>query len=161
MPYVIYRFHWVAVAHSSHNRRAHFPQPSCAQVAGATRIEHHCGTLKRNGKNQRHHDSSADTAPTFPVQWASLFLPRIFLGTASGQFLRPAASRLLLSRFRPYTVGFPPGKQPLALEAAALAFGCPRKMGQKKRKQNVTWNSFGLRLPADVSDIRAWLVLRW
>jgi transposase len=40
---------------------------------------------------------------------------------------------LLLSRFCPYTtIGFPPIKQPLALEAAALAFGCPRKMGQKK-----------------------------
>src|SRR5438094_7394460 len=38
----------------------------------------------------------------------------------------------MLSRFRPYTIGFPPIKQPLALEAVALAFGCPRKMGQKK-----------------------------
>jgi hypothetical protein len=28
--------------------------------------------------------SSADTAPIFPVQQASLFLPLIFLGTASG-----------------------------------------------------------------------------
>jgi hypothetical protein len=28
--------------------------------------------------------SSADTAPTFPVQQASLFLPLIFLGVASG-----------------------------------------------------------------------------
>jgi hypothetical protein len=27
---------------------------------------------------------SADTAPTFPVQQAALFLPRIFSGTASG-----------------------------------------------------------------------------
>jgi hypothetical protein len=25
----------------------------------------------------------------------------------------------------------------------------------------VKWNSFGLRLPADVSDIRPWFVLRW
>jgi hypothetical protein len=30
------------------------------------------------------------------------------------------------------TIGFPPIKQPLALEAEAFAFGCPRKMGQKK-----------------------------
>ena len=29
------------------------------------------------------------------------FFATLFLGTASGQFLRPAASRLLLSRFRP------------------------------------------------------------
>src|SRR6266404_6898800 len=28
--------------------------------------------------------------------------------------------------------GFPPIKQPFALEAEAIAFGCPRKMGQKK-----------------------------
>src|SRR6266478_8358675 len=52
-------------------------------------------------------------------QLAILFLPHIFLGTASGQFLRPAASRLLLSRFLPYPIGFHPIKQPLALEAAA------------------------------------------
>jgi hypothetical protein len=58
-----------------------------------------------------------------------LFLPLIFLGTASGSFLRPAASRLLLSRFHPYTIGFPPIKQLLALEAGAFVFGCPRKMG--------------------------------
>jgi hypothetical protein len=32
---------------------------------------------------------------------ADLFLPVIFLGTASDSFLRPAASRLLLSRFLP------------------------------------------------------------
>jgi hypothetical protein len=39
------------------------------------------------------------------------------------------ASRLLLSRFRPYTIGFPPIKQPLALEAEAVAFGCPNSKG--------------------------------
>jgi hypothetical protein len=42
-----------------------------------------------------------------------------------------AASRLLLSRFRPYTIAFPPIKQALALGAEALALGCPRKMLQK------------------------------
>src|SRR5256885_1409702 len=67
----------------------------------------------------------------------AFFCP-IFLGTASGQFLRPAASRPLLSRFRPYTtIGFPPIKQPLALEAAALAFGCPEKWGRKRRHFHV------------------------
>ena len=35
------------------------------------------------------------------------------------------------------SIGFPPIKQPVALEAAALAFGCPRKMGQKKRHFHV------------------------
>jgi hypothetical protein len=49
----------------------------------------------------------------------------------------PAASRLLLSRFRPYTIGFPPIKQPLALEAEALAFGCPKKMEQEKGENSV------------------------
>jgi hypothetical protein len=38
------------------------------------------------------------------------FFSRSFFWTASGQFLRPAAS-WLLSRFRPYTIGFPPIKQ--------------------------------------------------
>src|ERR1700741_1164083 len=33
-------------------------------------------------------------------------------------------------------IGFPPIKQPLASEAAALAFGCPRKMGHKKEKNS-------------------------
>src|SRR6185437_570938 len=56
-----------------------------------------------------------------------------FLGTASGLFLRPAASRLLLSRFLAEDQGVPPGMQPLALEAVALALGCPRKWGRKRR----------------------------
>ncbi len=30
------------------------------------------------------------------------------------------------------TIGFPPIKRPLALEAEAIASGCPRKMGQEK-----------------------------
>src|SRR6202007_185714 len=49
----------------------------------------------------RAHMSRPDTAPIFPVQQAALFLPLIFSGTASGKFLRPAASGLLLSRFLP------------------------------------------------------------
>src|SRR5258707_1118177 len=32
------------------------------------------------------------------------------------------------------TIGFPPIKQPLALEAAALAFGVPRKKWGRKRR---------------------------
>jgi hypothetical protein len=84
----------------------------------------------------------------FPSPVQGLFLPLFFLGTASGEFLRPAASRLLLSRFLPRITRVPPGMQPLALGAAALAFGCLRKMGQKKEKHMylyVKWNSFGLR----------------
>jgi hypothetical protein len=55
---------------------------------------------------------------------------------------------ILLSRFSPYIIGFPPIKQPLALEAEALASGCPRKMGQKKEiffmsSLIVSWNRSG------------------
>jgi hypothetical protein len=59
-------------------------------VAGATRIEHHRGTCcDRNAADFflfrfNCSRSSADTAPIFPVQQASLFLPHIFLATASG-----------------------------------------------------------------------------
>jgi hypothetical protein len=52
-------------------------------------------------------------------------------------------SRLLLSRFRPNNVGFPPIKQPLSLEAEALASGCPRKNGasytRRKNGARVRW----------------------
>jgi hypothetical protein len=44
--------------------------------------------------------SLRSTIVLFAAEWY-LFLPHISLGTASGQFLRPVASRLLLSRFLP------------------------------------------------------------
>jgi hypothetical protein len=66
---------------------------------------------------------------------SALFLSRIFLGTASGKFLRPAASRLLLSQFRPYPIGFPPIKQPLALEAEATRFCVPQENGARKKRK--------------------------
>ena len=49
-----------------------------------------------------------------------------------------------------HTIGFPPIKQPLALDAEALAFGCPRKNGAEKGDifmsyLYVKWNSFSLR----------------
>ncbi|HLZ50662.1 MAG TPA: hypothetical protein VKP61_07925, partial [Candidatus Acidoferrum sp.] len=46
---------------------------------------------------------------------------------------------LLLSRFRPYTIGFPPIKQPHALEAEAFAFGAPGKWGKKKGEQFMSY----------------------
>src|SRR6266850_3538554 len=68
---------------------------------------------------------------------ASLFLPRIFLGTASGQFLRPAASRLLLSRFLPNGTG-PSHKAPSRLGSSGLSLSnAPRKWGKKKEKIHV------------------------
>jgi single stranded DNA-binding protein len=70
---------------------------------------------------------------------SSLFLPLFFLGTASGSFLRPAASQLLLSRFLAKWV--PPGMQPLAWGAVALAFGVPQKKRGRKRRKDMYLNS--------------------
>src|SRR5260370_5326022 len=55
-----------------------------------------------------------------------------FLGHGFG--LIPAPGSFAASAFTvpPEMRWVPPIKQPLALEAEALAFGCPRKMGQKK-----------------------------
>src|SRR5260370_35480584 len=69
-------------------------------------------------------------------QQATLFLPLIFLGTASGQFLRPAASRLLLSRFLPKGTGSS-HKAPARLGSSGLSLlGAPRKWGKKKEKNS-------------------------
>ena len=56
----------------------------------------------------------------------------------------------MLSRVRRYTIGFPPIKQPLALEAEALAFECPIKHGAEKGDifmsyLYVKWNNFSVR----------------
>jgi len=57
------------------------------------------------------------------------------------------ASEMAKRWFKSHTIGFPPIKQPLALEAAALAFGCPGKWGRKRKKfmsyLYVKWNRFG------------------
>src|SRR5437016_8915264 len=66
-----------------------------------------------------------------------LFLPLIFPGTASGQFLRPAASRLLLSRFLPNHTG-PSHKASARLGSSGLSLlGAPGKWGKKKEKIHV------------------------
>jgi hypothetical protein len=55
-----------------------------------------------------HDDASCLSPPpsdTTESGTSLLFLPLLFLGTASGEFLRPAASRLLLSRFLPNLAG--------------------------------------------------------
>jgi len=82
-----------------------------------------CSALPAHMPRPIPHRSSQFSRPPFSASH--------FLGHCFG-LIRPAASRLLLSRFRPYPIGFPPIKQPLALEAEALAFGCPKKMGQEK-----------------------------
>ena len=74
-----------------------------------------------------------------PISVRNLFLPRIFSGTASGQFLRPAASRLLLSRFLPQRHRSS-HKAPARLGSSGLSLlGAPRKWGQKKEIQNMSY----------------------
>jgi len=55
-----------------------------------------------------------------------------YIGLLRANFMRPAASRLLLSRFLPYPIGFPP--LPLALEAEASRFWVPQENGARKRR---------------------------
>src|SRR5260370_11118943 len=65
------------------------------------------------------------------------FSAALFLGTASGQFLRPAASRLLLSRLLPNTTG-PSHKAPARFGSSGLSLlGAPEKWGRKRRFKNV------------------------
>ena len=55
--------------------------------------------------------------------------------------LIPASGSVATSAFPvpPQHRWFPPRMQSLALEAEALAFGCPRKMGQKKETFHVLY----------------------
>src|SRR5258707_15023472 len=70
---------------------------------------------------------------------SDLFLPHIFLGTASGQFLRPAASRLLLSRFLPNGTG-PSHKAPARLGSTGLSLlSAPGKWGKKKGEKFMSY----------------------
>jgi single stranded DNA-binding protein len=58
------------------------------------------------------------------------------LGTASGQLLRPAASRALLSRFLPNSIG-PSHKAPTRLGSSGLSLlSAPGKWGKKKEKNS-------------------------
>ena len=109
-------------------------------VAGATRIQHHCGTCGD-------HDATgffcstlpAHMSPPIPHRSSQFSRPPFsathFLGHCFGLIPASAASRLLLSRFRPYPIGFPPIKQPLALEAEATRFWVPQENGARKRRK--------------------------
>jgi hypothetical protein len=79
------------------------------------------------------HDGSCH--PDLPSSVGRPFSAAHILGTASGSLLRPAASRLLLSRFLPLTRWVPPIKQPLALEAEATRFWVPQENGARKRRK--------------------------
>src|SRR5260370_20024064 len=91
-----------------------------------------------------------------------LFLSHIFLGTASGQSLRPAASRLLLSRLLPNSTG-PSHKAPARLGSSGLSLlGAPGKWGKKKENNScLTYMLSGIgrgcSSPADVRIIKAQL----
>jgi single-strand DNA-binding protein len=66
-----------------------------------------------------------------------------FLGTASGEFLRPAASRLLLSRFLPKIIGSLPecGHSPWEQQPSLWV---PQENGAKKGEKNMYLNSVTL-----------------
>src|SRR6266849_6885468 len=113
--------------------RAHLPQPSAAHRR-STRIETHrrtrsdgarqliflCSALAAHIARPIPHRSSQFSRPAFFCR--SFFWDCFRLSPASCSFAASAFSVPPL-----HTIGFPPIKQPLALEAAALAFGCPRK----------------------------------
>src|SRR6266404_6648041 len=98
---------------------------------------------------------------------ASLFLPLIFLSHCFG--LIPASCSFAGLCFPGSalnnSIGFPSIKQPLALEAEAFAFGCPRKWGRKRRHFHVLLMLSGIALGcgslADVPVIRARVVSPW
>jgi hypothetical protein len=120
--------------------RAHLPRPSIA-YRRSTRIEPHrrtrsdgarqliflCSALAALIARPIPHRSSQFSRPAFFCR--SFFWALLQANPASGSF---AASAF---RFRPYTIGFPPIKQPLALEAEATRFWVPQENGARKRRK--------------------------
>jgi hypothetical protein len=116
--------------------RAHLPQPS--------------GARRRSGHSNRDLSRTRSDGPRQLLSLCSglavhvgrltslrssqfsrpAFSAAHFRDTASGQFLRPAASRFVLSRFLPNT-GLS-HKAPARLGSSGLSLLVPRKMGQKK-----------------------------
>jgi len=136
-------FHGLRSRTSNRADRAHLPQPSAAHRR-STRIEPHrrtrsdgarqliflCSALAAHIARPIPHRSSQFSRPAFFCR--SFFWDCFRLSPASCSFAASAFSVPPL-----HTIGFPPIKQPLALEAAALAFGCPRKWGRKRRHFHV------------------------
>ena len=87
------------------------------------------------------------------------FPPRFSLGTASGEFPRPAASRRLLFRLLPRNLlkprrrfaCAPPEKPSLALGVVSSRLLVPQEKGAKKEKQNVSEFDPNHRLPRERS----------
>jgi single stranded DNA-binding protein len=72
------------------------------------------------------------------------FSPFLFLGTASGSFLRPAASRLLLSRFLPENMGSLPECSRSLWKQKPSLLGASGKRGKKRRNKMSYLNSVTL-----------------
>jgi len=101
------------------------------------------------------------------------FSAAISVDTASGQIPAPgsfASSAFPVppnksSKTAPKIFRASSKKHPLALEAVSTRLsGCPNYKGRNGAKIMhiyVKWNSFRCSSLADVSDIRAWFVLRW
>jgi len=117
--------------------RAHLPQ-----LSGARRRNGHSNRdLSRTRSDGVRQLPSLCSGLAVHVRWLTslrssqfsrpAFSAAHLLDTASGQFLRPAASPFVLSRFLPNNTG-PSHRAPARLGRRPLAFGCHRKMGQKK-----------------------------
>src|SRR6266481_5627085 len=130
-------FHRVAVTHSSNNRRARFPQPSGAHrrrchsnraplwnLAIVTRLIFSVPLLAHIARPIPHRPSQFSRPAFF---YRSFFWALLQANSCVRQLRGFCFPGSALTPF-----GFPPIKQPFALEAEAIAFGCPRKMGQKK-----------------------------
>ena len=107
-------------------------------VAGATLIQHHCGTCgDRDATGFFCSALLAHMSRPIPHRSSQFSRPAFFYRSFFWALLQANSCVRQLRGFcfpgsALHTIGFPPRMQPLALEAAALAFGCPSKMGQKK-----------------------------
>jgi len=128
---------------------------SSPQDAGATRIEYHCGTRGDRGTadfvfrfTSTH--SSANSAPTFPVQQASLFLPFHFSGHCFRRILASSSFACSVPGSALTPLG-PSHKAAARFGSRSPRFWVPQKNGAEKGDifmsyLYVRWNSFGLRL---------------
>jgi hypothetical protein len=125
------RLPWAAVTH--------FEPPST--VGAATRIEHRCGTFDdRDAVGFFCSGLPAQIIRPIAHRSSQFSRPTVFCRSFFWALLRanPCVRQLRGFCFPgsvPFTIGFPPIKQPLALEAEATRFWvAPRKWGKKKEK---------------------------
>jgi hypothetical protein len=108
-------------------------------VAGATRIQHHCGTF---GDRDATVCSAlpAHMSRPIPHRSSQFSRPPFFCHSFSRALLRANSCVLQLRVFcfpgsALNSIGFPPIKQPLALEAEATRFCVPQENGARKRRK--------------------------